>query len=100
MNLFLIRKNSSLLNKINFEDYSLSEFDNYEIKLRKNYPNVTRNENILCGFLMNNYSTKEISLITNKSINAIEVARTRLRNKIGINNKKMTIQNYILNSLN
>ncbi len=53
-------------------------------KLHKTYPNLTPNEIKLCAFLRLNMTTKEISSITLQSVRSIEMARTRLRRKMGI----------------
>ena len=53
-------------------------------KLTDKYPDLTANELRLCAFLKLNMSTKEISAITYQSENSIMVARTRLRQKLGI----------------
>ena len=45
---------------------------------------LTSNDIRLCSFLRINLSTKEISLITKQSIRSIEVARYRLRVKLGL----------------
>ncbi len=51
-------------------------------RLNEILPNISVNEKRLCAFLRLNMSTKEISAITQQSINSISVARTRLRKKL------------------
>jgi hypothetical protein len=58
-----------------------SEFYN---KLIKKFPNLTPNEQRLSAFLKLNLSTKDISELTGQTINAIEMARFRLRKKLHI----------------
>jgi DNA-binding CsgD family transcriptional regulator len=53
-------------------------------KLGEQYPDLTPNELKLCAFLRLNMSTKDISSITYQSQNSIMVARSRLRQKLGI----------------
>jgi tetratricopeptide (TPR) repeat protein len=53
-------------------------------KLTNLYPDLSPNELKLCAFLRLNMSTKEISTITFQSINSINMARFRLRKKMGI----------------
>lgn len=53
--------------------------------LLKEYPNLTKNERRLCLFIHMKMSTKEISDITHQSPTSINVARSRLRQKFGIN---------------
>lgn len=52
--------------------------------LLKEYPDLTVNERRLCALLNLNLSTKEISEITRQSPHSINVARSRLRTKLGI----------------
>ncbi len=52
--------------------------------LKRYYPNLTVNERKLCAFLKLNLSTKEIVAITGKNQNTIDVARSRLRKKMGL----------------
>jgi len=55
--------------------------DFYQL-LKTNYPDLTSNEKKLCGFIRLNMSTKDISAITMKSLKSLEVARSRLRQKL------------------
>jgi tetratricopeptide (TPR) repeat protein len=52
--------------------------------LMEKYPDLTPNEVRLSAFLRLNMSTKEISAITHQSVKSINMARFRLRKKIGI----------------
>lgn len=53
-------------------------------KLSERYPDLTPNETKLCAFLRLNMTTKDISSITFQSPKSIQVARARLRKKLGI----------------
>lgn len=53
-------------------------------RLNERFPNLTQNEIRLCAFLRLNMTTKEISSITFQSVKSIQVARTRLRKKMQI----------------
>jgi len=55
--------------------------------LVNNFPDLTANELRLCAFLKLNLNTKEISSLTNQSVNSIDVARSRLRQKFGLTKK-------------
>lgn len=46
--------------------------------------NLSANDRKLCAFLKLNLSSKEISAITGKNLNTIDVARSRLRKKMGL----------------
>jgi len=54
-------------------------------KLVDRYPDLSSNELRLCAFIKLNLNTKEISSITHQSVNSIDVARSRLRHKLGLN---------------
>lgn len=64
-------------------------------KLDKLFPDLTRNERRLAAFLKLNMSTKEISSVTNQSIPAVEMARSRLRKKLNIQNTDLGLSQYI-----
>ena len=53
-------------------------------KLNEKYPDLTPNEIKICAFLKLNMTTKDISAITFQSVKSIQVARNRLRKKMGI----------------
>lgn len=53
-------------------------------KLHSLHPDLTPNEVKLCAFLRLNMTTKDISSITYQTTKSIQVARTRLRRKIGM----------------
>ena len=52
-------------------------------RLLEKIPDISVREKRLCAFLKLNMSTKEIAAITFQSLNAIDVAKHRLRKKIG-----------------
>lgn len=64
-------------------------------KLHIRYPLLTINEKRLCAFLRLNMTTKEIASITQQSTNSIEVARTRLRKKLNLSNKDISLSSFI-----
>lgn len=57
---------------------------NFYCGLNARFPKLTANEKKLCAFLKLNFSTKEMSIITGKSVNTIDVGRSRLRRKMGM----------------
>ena len=57
--------------------------DFYE-KLMMKYPDLTPNEIKICAFLKLNMTIKDISAITFQSVKSIQVARNRMRKKMGI----------------
>lgn len=72
------------------------EFNSVFFKnLIKDFPDLTVNESRLCVFLNRNLSTKQISEITRQSPESINVARTRLRKKLGLTGSDMSIQEFL-----
>lgn len=53
-------------------------------RLRNEFLDLTPNEQKLCAFLRLNLTTKEISNLMNISLRGVEVARYRLRKKLGL----------------
>lgn len=53
-------------------------------KLIASHPDLTPNEIRICAFLRLNMSTKEISAITHQTVKSIDMARFRLRKKMGM----------------
>jgi len=64
-------------------------------RLSKKHPDLTPNELRLCIFLVLNLRTKEISVITQQSIKSINVARTRLRKKLELDNSKINLSVFL-----
>jgi DNA-binding response OmpR family regulator/DNA-binding CsgD family transcriptional regulator len=59
-------------------------YSNFYNKLTERVPDISVRERRLCAFLKMNMSTKEIAAITFQTTNSIDVAKHRLRKKIGI----------------
>lgn len=57
-------------------------------RLNKQFPNLTPNEQKLCGFLYLNMTTKDISNLTLVSQEAVRVARYRLRKKLKLSKEQ------------
>lgn len=58
--------------------------EEFYARLKEHYPDLTPNEKKICAFLLLNMTTKDISSITFQSVKSIQVARTRLRKKMGM----------------
>ena len=69
-----------------FESHFTSVHPLFYSSLNERYPNLTAGEYKLCSFLKMNLSSKEIALITGKSQQSVDVARSRLRKKMGLEN--------------
>lgn len=70
---------------------------NFYKQLNNSFPGLTSNELRLCAFLKMNMSTKDIASLTHQSINSIEVARTRLRKKLNLNNTDKDLVSFLSN---
>jgi len=65
-------------------------------KLIERFPNLTPQEQRLCAFLSLNMTSKEISEITGQRTSTIEMARTRLRKKLGITNTQTNLITFLI----
>ncbi len=63
--------------------------------LQERFPALTPNERKLCAFLRLNLSTKDISAITQQSLNSITVARSRLRKKLQIDGEEVQLIDFL-----
>ncbi|MCF6356749.1 MAG: tetratricopeptide repeat protein [Draconibacterium sp.] len=68
---------------------------NFYEKMQALFPDLTPSERKLAAFLKLNMSSKEISVITGQSIRSLEVARYRLRKKLGITNQDINLINFL-----
>jgi tetratricopeptide (TPR) repeat protein len=64
-------------------------------RLYEKHANLTHNEKRLCAFLLLDMSTKEIASLTGQMPHSINIARTRLRKKLGISNSEIGITEYL-----
>ncbi|MEZ4883535.1 MAG: hypothetical protein R3E32_02270 [Chitinophagales bacterium] len=67
----------------------------FSIRLAKEFRDLTPNDQKLCAFLRLNLSTKEIASLMGISIRGVEIARYRLRKKIGLE-KGQNLSKFIL----
>lgn len=81
----------------NINDSAISQMDLFYKNLYAQFPSITRNENELCGYIKLNYTTKDISEITGRSVHSIQIARVRLRKKLGLNNTKINLTSFMHN---
>lgn len=91
---------SEITNSLETEISDINNFvpefssDFFRMLLRK-FPDLTVNERRLCALLHMNMSTKEISEITRQSPHSINIARGRLRCKLGLKGSSQTIQEFL-----
>ncbi len=103
------KENRALIHKIAFDIENITQeniWEEFELrfknvysefyeKLLKRYPDLSPNEQRLCAFLRLNLTTKEISNISGQSQRAIEMARFRLRKKLGIESQDINLVTFI-----
>ncbi len=66
----------------------------FQHRLLEKYPELTPAERRLCSFVRLDMNTREISSLSGQSIKSIEVARTRIRKKLGVSHEQ-NLTNYI-----
>lgn len=77
--------------RVENQDLTIDDLVYYEKELRifeKKLPMLTHREVILCGLLINYVDTKEISTITNRSLDSVFVTIHRINKKLNLQNKK------------
>ena len=79
-----IRSSQSFNTWNEFEIHFKEIHPRFYTALNTKYPTLSANEVKLCAFIKLNLSTKEIAAVTGKNLNTIDVARSRLRKKMGI----------------
>lgn len=89
-------KNSKNENQWKEVNQFIPEFNTeFYNKLIKDFPDLTINERRLCALLNLNMTTKEISEITKQSAHSINIARGRLRNKLGLTGSNESLQHFL-----
>ena len=92
-----LKKGNQSFNKQEFEKLFIETDEEFYKKLLHEFPTLTKNEIRLCAFAKMNFSSKEISSVTQQSSNSILVGRSRLRKKLGLEeNQSLTafLKNY------
>jgi len=70
--------------------------DSFYKNITHQFPNLTPNERKLCAYLRLNLSTKDISSITSQSLRSIEIARTRLREKLNLKGADEDLHSFLI----
>ena len=81
---------------VEFETHFNQVYSDFYNNLLEACPNLTLNERKLCAFIRLNLTTKEICAITHQSPNTLQVSRTRLRKKLGLESNDQLF-NYLQN---
>lgn len=79
-----------------FEAHFTQVHSGFYQKLHEKFPDLTPNERKLCAFLRLNMSTKDIASVTHQSAHSINVARTRLRWKMNLDNSEENLISYLM----
>lgn len=69
---------------------------NFIRNLEKKHPKLSNNERKLCSFLLMNMSSKDISTITGQTVHSINIARSRLRNKLNLVHSGEELGSFLL----
>ncbi len=78
-----------------FEAHFTRVHSSFYHTLQERFPALTPNERKLCAFLRLNMSTKDISAITQQTVNSITVARSRLRKKLAIEGEEVNLIDFL-----
>lgn len=70
-------------------------YENFYRILTERFPDLTPGERRLCAFLKLNMTTKEISALTHQNSKSIDVARTRLRKKLGLTGQDQNLVTFL-----
>ncbi|HSG67143.1 MAG TPA: response regulator [Bacteroidales bacterium] len=90
-----ISKLKNLIKGQEWKEFELrfeKEHEKFREHIMKLHPDLTPNELKLCTLLRLSMSSKEISEITDQSVRALETARSRLRNKLGLERSENLVQ--------
>ena len=90
-----ISKLKNLIQGQEWKEFELrfeQEHEKFRHRILELHPDLTPNELKLCTLLRLSMSSKEISEITGQSVRALETARSRMRNKLGLNRSDNLVQ--------
>lgn len=82
-------------NWINLEKHIKNVHFDFLKRLKEKHPKISPRELDLATYLLINMSTKELAEVMNISIGGVEVARYRLRKKLGLKNKE-NLNSYLM----
>jgi len=97
----LVKIQNKISNHINqrvweeFEMFYASGNGSFSIKLAEEHPNLSIHDKRLCYLILTDLTSKEISNILSKSYRSVEMARHRLRNKLGLD-RETNLRDYLL----
>ena len=95
---YMVRKLQNIEREKNWTEFELrftQIHEGFYQKLNDRFPDLSPNEKKLCAFLKLNMTTKDIAAITHQSVHSINVARTRMRKKLGIDQTEENLVNFL-----
>jgi tetratricopeptide (TPR) repeat protein len=95
---YMVRKLQNIEREKNWTEFEIrftQIHENFYNKLNTRFPDLSPNEKKLCAFLKLNMSTKDVAAITHQSVHSINVARTRMRKKLGIDQTDENLVNFL-----
>ena len=88
------QKSSSILNE--FETRFTGVYEQYYERLKNISPELTPNDLRICALMRLNISTKEIALLTNRTVGTVDNIRSSIRKKLKLEDDT-NLQEYLLN---
>lgn len=80
---------------VDFETKFQTSYSDFYKRLKSMGPDLSPNELILCALIKINYSSKDIALLTNRSLRTIENSRSLIRKKLQLSPNE-NLQNFII----
>ena len=87
------QKSSSILNE--FETRFTGVYEQYYEKLKSLAPELSPNDLRICALMRLNISTKEIALLTNRTIGTVDNTRSSIRKKLKLD-EETNLQEFLL----
>jgi len=84
-----LRQQNEINTKMNLSEQNLALVNaNFFENLLKAHPNITRTDKEFCSYIKLGLSSKEIAVVRNTTVNTVNVAKTRLRKKMGLDSNQ------------
>ena len=90
-----LKQNSSIEIWDEFETRFLQVYNSFYENLLSRFPDLNPNELKLCALLRLNLSTKEICKLSGQRPSSLDIARYRLRKKLGLANSQINLSTFL-----
>lgn len=77
-------------------DQFLGLNENFLARLYSDFPDLKKSEKLLCVFFRLGLSLNEISAVMGIQIDSLQVAKSRLRKKLGLNEENISLGNFLV----